>query len=1145
MSIGRKFTTWLLRVLVVLTMLVVLAMVLSPRLINLEMVRSQIQYRMARDVGADIKYRKLVLAYLPRPHIVIHKAEVRIPSSFTIKVHRMRVFPEIWPLFRGVLQVSSVRLEYADYFMKLPQISEAPSQSGDIIGVDAVLREVGRAVKRLPEFKLPDVRLFVKYGKVNLVDPYGRKFMLREVQADYDSDPDKLDFSIKCKSNLWDQIDINGSLDPAKFIGRGKIQLSRLRPQNLLAYLMPTSKLRVIDTRASLRVDFELEGVGSLRADFDGAIPFLELGNDTQKLALKGGRIRGAIGIGDRATTIKLTELGLDYPQLTAKGMFSYDEIQNDIRLDINGTEINADSVRQITLALADESEIVRNIFNIIRGGHVPAMSFQTRGHSMAELGRLENIVIKGRMTQGKIFIPGAELDLEDVIGDAVISDGVLNGDNLQARMGKTRGRKGTLKLGLNDAISPLQLKIGVEADLAQLPPVLSRIVDDPDFVNELAKITDVKGSASGILLLGDDLDSLGATVTVSKAELSARYERIPFPIHLEGGHVLYAGSGIAVDKFDARIGSSFLKQFSSAIKWSGTPTLDFKTASANLNLEEIYGWLLSIEKYQKDWKYINSLDGTAAVDKLSVKGPMFSPPDWQFKSSGTLKKLDIGSDQLPRPLRIDSGKFSFSQDTLALTDIEASLGKSTLSELSANLELKKQSPFDLQSKSISLFAEEIYPWLSSLERFKPALKDFKVTSGNLTLNDLALSGPVYQPNRWHYQVTGDMQNLVVASDAFAGPITVNNGTFELTTASGLTRDMPGKKITFDPTKLTWANSRLTFNGDMVLSGEDILLDSILSADTIEWSRIAHLIDYFKKPGPATDPSSRNGRVLGTLKVITDEFIYDAYSVKPLQAQVAFKPELTTIAIEQASVCSIDLRGLLDVNEQRLGIYLTPTAMQQNLAPALACLTEKKEMATGTFNLSGEFLSKGDPETFGQSLGGKVAFSAKEGRIYRLGLLAKILSILNVTEIYRGEVPDLTGQGFAYRSMTVNAEFKGDKLMINESTIDGVSMGIACEGHIDLLKKQMDLTVLVAPFKTLDRIVDIIPIVGHVLGGNLVSIPFHAKGDLQDPSVLPLPPMAVGAGVLGILQRTLKLPITIVQPIFPGAKDGKKEQQQP
>ena len=174
-----------------------------------------------------------------------------------------------------------------------------------------------------------------------------------------------------------------------------------------------------------------------------------------------------------------------------------------------------------------------------------------------------------------------------------------------------------------------------------------------------------------------------------------------------------------------------------------------------------------------------------------------------------------------------------------------------------------------------------------------------------------------------------------------------------------------------------------------------------------------------------------------------------------------------------------------------------------------------------------------------------MAFSAQNGRIYRFGLLAKILSILNVTEIYRGEVPDLTGQGFAYRSMTAKAVLKDDKLIMQECSLDGVSMGIVCEGNIDLVKKEMDLIVLVAPFKTVDRIVDIIPVVGHVLGGKLISIPFQAKGALGDPYVIPLAPKAVGTEMLGILERTLKLPITIIEPMFSGSETPKKDSKKP
>jgi hypothetical protein len=241
-------------------------------------------------------------------------------------------------------------------------------------------------------------------------------------------------------------------------------------------------------------------------------------------------------------------------------------------------------------------------------------------------------------------------------------------------------------------------------------------------------------------------------------------------------------------------------------------------------------------------------------------------------------------------------------------------------------------------------------------------------------------------------------------------------------------------------------------------------------------------------------------------------------------------------------VCRISFRGQLEVNKQTLEIFLVPTAVNQMLAPAVACITDQKHLAMGTFNLNGQILSKSKPNEFLRALTGEVAFSAEKGRIYRFGLLAKILSILNVTEIYRGEIPDLIGEGFAYHGMTISADIKGGKLIMQECSIDGVSMGIACEGSIDFSEKKMDLIILVAPFKTVDRIVKFLPLIRHILGGKLISIPFRAKGELADPDVIPLHPTAVGSEVLGILERTLKLPITIMQPVFSSGKNKKNNQ---
>jgi hypothetical protein len=49
-----------------------------------------------------------------------------------------------------------------------------------------------------------------------------------------------------------------------------------------------------------------------------------------------------------------------------------------------------------------------------------------------------------------------------------------------------------------------------------------------------------------------------------------------------------------------------------------------------------------------------------------------------------------------------------------------------------------------------------------------------------------------------------------------------------------------------------------------------------------------------------------------------------------------------------------------------------------------------------------------------------------------------------------------------------------------------------------------------------------------------VAIPIKATGDMDDPNVVALSPSAVGTSILEMLQRTLMLPIEIIQPLVPG-----------
>ena len=194
MSKLKKNYTLLIKSLLIIGALIVVIMIVGPQLINLEMVRENIENTLSNEISGEIRYRRLDLSYFPRPHVVVQKVEIVIPDSFTIKMHRMKVYPKIWPLFLGRIKVGVVTLEYANYSMKLPQISREAPQPEQLASFETIIEAISKAIRGLPEFTFPELKMRVKYGKINLVDPFGRKFKLREVQAVFNASRTSLAF---------------------------------------------------------------------------------------------------------------------------------------------------------------------------------------------------------------------------------------------------------------------------------------------------------------------------------------------------------------------------------------------------------------------------------------------------------------------------------------------------------------------------------------------------------------------------------------------------------------------------------------------------------------------------------------------------------------------------------------------------------------------------------------------------------------------------------------------------------------------------------------------------------------------------------------------------------------------------------------
>jgi len=1263
MIIRKRITAWLLTIAVFLMTLLLISALLAPRLIHLETVKKLVEEKFSQGTGGTITYQQLDLSYFPRPHVAIHGITFSIPTDVSGEMPTLRIYPKILPLIWGKFQIARLIAEKPQYTIS---ITEALSDAGD--GKDGftfseLLYDANDLILSLPEFILSGVNVRLKDGSLNLMIDNRRIFGFHDIQAFYTRPSNKTKFNLTCKSNLWHSIAVNGWMDAAAFKSQGTIRLSEFRPQALSDYFFPDSALKMTEAMANMIIDFETHGPEWFEANLEGSVPHLKLTQGNHSFIIRDNTVKGGLQINHNTATVSLKELNLLYPRLNVSGELIIDQNRSAVSLEMRGQKFDVDSIRKVALEIGGKFGVINDIFNIIRGGNVPLITLSSQGRRIADLVDQKNMIIRGQMLEGKIFIPVAELDLNRVEGKAVIANGTLQGQNLKAQMGGSTGRAGKLELGLNADIAPFHLDIMVQADLSQLPPVLHRVVGDKNFLNELSLIDDVDGTASGKLVLGIDPKQVNVNIEVSEAHLQARYQRIPYPIKIDGGQFFFDGLHLGINNFDVTIGESIFSNLSSTLNWEKTTRLKLAAETVALEMKEFYPWLASLGTIQGELRNISAAEGIVRFMDISLEGPLFQPRDWQVKSRGEFDNLELGTAGLPdrilikqgqfncqetqfhvknadasigessfshlvakfdwgkhptvmiqaspakiqadalyswlltfdelkpgleefQPLhgtlvfntllmkghlsgprsrdlnlvgklsksvlnwkrfpgsiRIDSGQFSWQDTRMRFSNFNAGFGNSTFQQLSSTLIWGKANTMEAKLGSATLFLNEVWPWLSSFDGLRDKISDIRTPQGKVKLNDIEISGPLYRPGDWRLFSTGDMKDIVIESDFLDKPITLTQGKFILTQ-----RDYAGSLhncIKLGSTHLTWEESKMRLIGDIFFSPNTFAVDMNISLNSIDWGRIEKILEYAYQKNDDDVEGSEKSNIRLTLAIKSETFTYNDYVFRPIQADVSLTPDVILVAVQHAKLCEIALSGIVKVTRQGLEFYAVPSSRNKNLELTLSCLFNERASASGKFDLEGEIMANSKVESPVRSYSGVLDFSADHGRIYRFGILAKILAVLNVTEIYRGQVPDLVGEGFAYNSMNIKANFEGKKLVMEECALDGTSMGLACEGDIDLADNTIDLVILVAPFKTVDRIVKKIPLISSVLGGKLISIPFRARGKLQDPTVIPLSPTAVGSGVLGVLERTLKLPIKIIQPMFSDEKKEAQDNQKP
>ncbi len=1217
-----------------LLLVIAAVLVLLPHIINLEPVKAKIIASLCGQIRCEtFDYESIEFAVFPRPHVRVEAIRASLADDISGQVESLAVYPRILPLLRGDVKLAGARISGPQITLPVPEVLRLEERERRPFSISE-LRSAARSLIDSIKERLPDAFLEIDRGAVTLIRSGEPFFQFKDINGRATLPPGEIELELSCGSNLWDSLAIDARLDPDNLTNSGRFKLVRFRPRPAADYIFPDSPIHLGDP-SEINVDIafgvdEKEGSQTFHAGVKGSIPSLAIVNDEKgkTVTVRADSLEGNVKIDSGSVVAQLADVDLQSPRIRITGRLAIDSASRASNVHLTGADADATAVREFVLALAGDNKSVRDVFDIVRGGRVPWITWNAWGETPADFEHLDNMVIEGEMADGIIGVPHPELEVVDTRGQVNISNGILEGWNLFGRTGNSFASNGLLTIGLKAGEKPFHLDLDLDADLAELPPILRRVVKNEQFLHELDLIGNVEGRADGKLLLGESTSSVEVLVDARRFRLSGDYKRIPHPLLIGGGSLLYttADEYIRLESVSGHVGSSTFSGVTTRVGWEKGYEIEVirdadaapaGSAPTRLDLDELQPWLASYESIRDFFRKFNPAGGDLFVETFHLEGPLLSPREWRIQGLADMKDVTISGSLFNAPLNVKSGRLGATPGKLTLEELQVRFMDASLA-VSGTLEdyMKGVTGIDLALKgSVGLRASrEAAEAFDLPPRYRPD-SALKLSAGRFSRSDLRAEGArtafsgnlaanenqqvaldvVKTPNRLSVDklaikdrdsdasisftledkivdlrfsgtLTGKtLDRLFIDNDILAGRVTGNAAVrFQpdaplASTATGsvlvegfqykgdlkdpihiekASVTASGRNIRIDSADLQWNGSDIRLQGSVEFSREAYLIDLDAWSNALNWNLIEDMREEGKdRSKPRARPSGIEATledipVKGELRAHVDTFTYGKYNLKALRGVVGFAPKERRIQILDSNLCGITIMGNINLTPEGTQLALNPIARRADLLPTLTCLGIEDRLLTGTFTLNGSISAFNVKE--GSTLGfldGEVETTAEDGRLYRLGFVEKVFQVINVTEIFRGKLPDLANEGCPYDRAWMKGSIEDGKLTIKNALIDSQCMKMVWNGVVDLQAGTMDFIVLVSPLRTVDRIVGNIPIVGEILGGSLLTIPVEVTGDINDPSVIPLSPSAIGSELFGYMERTFKLPFTLFQPL--------------
>ncbi|MFL6571616.1 MAG: AsmA-like C-terminal region-containing protein, partial [Burkholderiales bacterium] len=336
-----------------------------------------------------------------------------------------------------------------------------------------------------------------------------------------------------------------------------------------------------------------------------------------------------------------------------------------------------------------------------------------------------------------------------------------------------------------------------------------------------------------------------------------------------------------------------------------------------------------------------------------------------------------------------------------------------------------------------------------------------------------------------------------------------------------LTAEPTGARIV--DARLNWDEQVVDLKGEVKRTEQGPVIDARLESPGVDLVRLL--------PEPKAEEEKKDKAnvwplpVTGRIEVRTGFVQYKEYRIEPFEGRLLLERERARLEVQAARMCGVSFPMELEAVPEKVTAAAHISMKGQPLEKSVPCLTGGAVELTGDADLTAELRTEGHRPDLARNLTGTVQAESRNGHVKKFALIGSILSLRNIASVSKMEQ-----SGFPYRSMTAKGRFEGGNFVLDEGFFDSSAVRLAAHGNVGLQGADSQLTVLIGLLTNVDRVTGAIPIVGYVFGGSMTALPVSVSGDIRNPLVVPLGPRAITDSLLGIFERTLKLPGKLVVP---------------